>query len=269
MVRRIHTRVASRSVLGKRRRAGNSVGVFKRRRITRSSRSNNFTSQRGSGSGLRFRSRRIGRRTWNRLLWRSTLQAEHYRANSAESGTITSPANVELISIGVLRARYFDSAGFWTTTGGAINPEGGAIPAFSNGDIVIRGGVMGLRLCNQLGTATTSETLYGCVYLCRTNNNFNIGGVPASASVGWEPSLVPDFKVNIGRIVYSKKFLLRDTETANVEYRMPIQKIDQSEFIAAYNDYVWVLCVGNTDNAGARVLTWTTYFNLSFVGDAV
>jgi hypothetical protein len=85
----------------------------------------------------------------------------------------------------------------------------------------------------------------------------------------WDPSLVPDFQTSIGKIVMQKKFLLQDTEVANVEYRLKIQKIDQTEYTGNANTYMWMMVISNPDSANARSVQYTASYSLSFVSDAV
>jgi len=269
MVRGYHTRIASRSILGKRRRAPIS-GRFKRRRITKAKRSINFTSQNGSGSGIRFRSKRVSRVTWRRMLWNNTLQKDHYRSNFAASTAVNTPVSITSLTVSAVPALRFSSFNFYTAGGGAIAPDSAqALPTFT-GKITVRGGLMGCRITNTLdSTAANASTIHGFVYLLRTSKDFTVGSIPASISLGWDPTLIQDFSTKIGTIVYRKTFLLRDAESALVEYRLRTMNVDPGDYINDVNTYYWVIAVGNVDIALARALNFSVYYNLSFAADAV
>jgi hypothetical protein len=239
------------------------------RRRRRSSRSNNFTSQKGGGGGLTFRARKVRARQYRHLLWNDTLFSKHYRSLNGTTNIIGTPASQVLATVETTSALRFSANNFWTSGGGAINPDGGAIPTFAtNDDITIRGGKIALRLCNTLGAAGTTESLDITVFLIRSKSIWN-PAVPTSVSVMWDPSLVPDFQTSIGKIVMQKKFLLQDTEVANVEYRLKIQKIDQTEYTGNANTYMWMMVISNPDSANARSVQYTASYSLSFVSDAV
>jgi len=239
------------------------------RRRRRSSRSNNFTSQKGSGGGLTFRARRLRARQYRHLLWNDTLFSKHYRSIQATTNSISTPAVQTNATIETTSALRFNTNNFWTTLGGAINPDGGAIPTFAtNDDVTIRGGKIMLRICNSLSNAGTTEALDVTVFLIRSKSVW-APIVPATVSMLWDPSLVPDFQTSMGQILMRKKFLLQDTEVANVEYRLKIQKIDQTEYSSNANTYMWMIMLSNPDSAASRGVQYTASYSLSFVSDVV
>lgn len=268
MARTRHTRVASRSVLGKRRRAGNASRPFKRRRTSR--RTTNFTSQAGAGGGIRFRSKKLSRARWRRLLWNTSLHLQHYRSLNATTGTFNTPATTITMTLSTTPALRFATQNFYVAGGGAIAPDAAqALPTFT-GKFIIRGGTIGVRLVNTYDvTDANRNTNHGMVYLIKTSANFALTNLPSSLPVGWDPSLIQDFSTNIGRIVYRKNFLLRDADTALIEYRLKCQQVDPGEYILDKNTYVWVVVAGNVDAASARVFTYTAFYNISFSADAV
>lgn len=269
MARVTHTRIASRSMLGKRRRAVSGVRPFKRRRFVRGRRSTNFTSQSGIGGGIRFKSRRVRRSTWRSMLWKTTLQKEHWRSYQAVSTTPTTLASTTTMSSVALPAIRFTNP-FWVAAGGAISPDGStALPLFS-GDVVVRGGTMGLRLTNQLDTtAANAVNVHGMVYLVKTSKNYTPGGFPGTVFVGFDPTLISDFDTLVGRVLYRKSFLLKDAESALIEYRLRIQKFDVGDYVNDRNSYVWFIVLGSVDTATSHGVVATRYFNLSFSADAI
>jgi len=92
MVRGYHTRVASRSILGKRKRTGYASRPFKRRRVF-SQKFKSSTSNQGAGYGLQFKSRRLRGRRWRSKLWNDTLAKSHWRSVAATTTTFSSNAS--------------------------------------------------------------------------------------------------------------------------------------------------------------------------------
>lgn len=268
MVRSRHTRLASRSVLGKRRRTGFAARPYKRRRFN-GKRSTNFTSQSAIGGGIRFRSRKLSRSAWRRMLWNNTLQKDHYRSITAASTTFNTPATSVTLTVNAIAALRM-SGSFYLAPGGAISPDGvQPLPTFT-GKVVIRGGTLGCRLVNQFDSvAAQQNTLHGYVYLVKTSKAYISANIPATIPVGWDPSYIQDFSTYIGRIVYRKQFLLRDAESALVEYRLKCHSIDIDDYVNNKNTYVWIIACGNLDGTSPRACYATYYYNLSFSADAV
>lgn len=264
MVRSRHTRVSSRSVLGKRGRGGNYVRAFKRRRTVRKGRKTiAFTSQSGIGRSLGFRSRKLVRRRWNSMLWNTTLQKEHYRSNLAQHFTI-SATNSPLMNYTVQNALNFANP-FWLAAGGAVSTDAVAVPSF-DGDIILRGGKIGLLLSNPIADTTSIRVQ---VMLIRTGLNVDPTITGTTVSVGWDPSLAVDFPSRVGKVIYRKDILLENSSTSEVEYRVKIQKIDQDNFLSNKYTYRWFIMACNPEATGSTSLAITRYYNLSFSADAI
>jgi len=246
---------------------------FNRRRTfkKRATRSTNFTSQSSHGGGIQFRKTRFRPRRLRNILWNASTPQTHYRSNVASVATQSSPASAASMSSSLYSTRRFAGNNFWVTLGGAINPDGGAMPAFStNSDITIRGGTYGIRVANNPDLSDVDkDALNVFVYLIWTAKGFSSANVPTLVNVGWDPSLIQDFQTNIGKIVMRKNFLLPEGETMTIERRMPIQKIDQTEYAGNISEPIWLVLVGNTGTSSAHAMFVTTYYNLSFVGDTV
>jgi len=249
------------------------LNFSKKRRVTRRGRARKsiaFTSQSGSGSAVQYKARRTSRRAYRKHLWDSTLFKEHYRALGSVVTSFNTPASVSTISILVEKAIDNGSGSvFWLTAGGALPPDSGATLPFFSGDITVRGGKLGLRLANVLDPAISAETLQGTVLLVKTTKNWTPAAITTPQPLGWDTSLVQDFDTRVGRIIYRKNFLLKDADTALIEYRLPLHKIDANDFQLVYNTYVWVIMAGNASQATVDTMTITKYFNLSFAADAV
>lgn len=264
MARGIHTRKRSRTASGSKRR------TFKKRRTVRRGRKTNaFTSQSGTGGGLRFKGKRTSRSAYKKHLWDSTLYKDHYRSLRAVSSSINTNTNTNDLVILAEAAYLVGITPFYLAGGGAVtNDVAVLLPSF-NGDIIVRGGMVGLRLANTLDTvAANTGSIQGTVFLIKTTKNWQGGVIPASGMTGWDPTMIPDFDTKVGKILYRKNFLLRDADTAVVEYRLPIHKVDQGDVVALYNTYVWLVMAGNVDSALTKNVTVTKYWNMSFAGDA-
>lgn len=251
-----------------------STRPTKRRRFVkrrRGKRSSNFTSQKGSGGGVTFSQRRLNRRAWKRNLWNSSIAQTHYRSNQSAVVNVATTASPATMTVSLATARRFSGNAFWTAAGGAVNPDGGAIPTFATlSDFTIRGGMYGIRIGNTPDALDADkDPLSVIVYHVWTTKNFLSGSLPATANVGWDPTLVADFQTNIGRITMKKTFLLAEGEVMTFERKMPIQKIDQTEYGSFYNEPIWIVMVGTTTSTVAKGLAMTTYYNMSFIGDAV
>jgi len=265
MARTIQTRKRSRNVAPFKR-------AFKRRRIVRRGgrKTNAFTSQSGGGGGLRFKARKISRRRWNNMLWNNTLQQTHYRSNVSGVTTLNTPASTNTQNVLIFSGVRLAGNPFYTTAGGAIAPDAAqALPVFT-GNVVVRGGIMGCRIANNFDTVDAQRsTIMGTVMLINSSKNYSFAAVPSNVYTGWDPSLIQDFSTTIGRILYRKNFLLRDADTAVVEYRHKIKKYDVGDYVNERNEYLWLVFVGNVDVAAARAVTITSYYNLSFAADGV
>jgi len=243
----------------------------KKRRVARRGRkTTNFTSQSGSGGGLRFRSKKVGRRAYKKHLWNSTLFKEHYRSNNAVTQVIATSTNPSQLVNVAESALVAGVNPFYIAAGGAVSPDATqAMPTF-NGDVTIRGGMIGLRITNSLdSTLASSNTLQGTAFLIRTTKNWVGAAIPVAVSVGWDPTLIQDFDTRVGRILYKKNFLLKDGDAALIEYRLGVQKVDIGDFVNTYNTYVWIIMAGNVDGAVTHSLNYTKYWNLSFSADAI
>jgi len=147
---------------------------MRRRRAFKGKRTANFTSQRASGSGVQFSKRRTTRRQWKQLIWNGSVSQTHYRSNQSTASSLTTTASPATMSVTLFPARRYGGNPFWTAAGGAINPDGGAIPTCATlSDFTIRGGMYGLRVSNIPDSADTDkDALAVTVFLVQTTKNF-------------------------------------------------------------------------------------------------
>lgn len=239
--------------------------TFKRKRFSRR-RTAGVTSKSSTGLSFGFKSKKISRKSWNHKLWDSTLQKQHQRSNAAFSDTLLAPPLISQYGVNFRFALPSGVSPFWTAAGGAISQDvAQPLPQFS-GDIVIRGGMIGLRVCNDVSSL---EPMTVIIYLIRTGDKFNNANAPIQVFEGWDPSLIPDFSTDIGRIVMRRKFLMENANSAEVTYRLPIQKIEEAPFNNLSNQYAWMILVNNNQGTVLSNVTAVRYHNLSFVGDIV
>jgi len=243
----------------------------KRRVVRRGRKSNAFTSQSSTGGGINYRARKTSRRAYKKHLWNSTQYLEHYRSIGSTGTSINTQASVETMTLLIVEALQNSTATpFWTTTGGALAPDAThTLPSF-RGDITLRGGKIGMRITNRIDTTVGfTNTIHGTIMLIRTTKNFDGTKVFSPQLVGWDPSLIADFDTYVGKVIYRKNFLLRDAESAMVEYRLPCRKFDQDDFTQTYNSYVWFIMAGSVDTIVPTPLQVLRTFNVSFSADAV
>lgn len=264
-MRGTHTRKRSRPQVGgarKRRRF-----VRRKRRVSR--KTTNWTTQSGRGNGLNFRSRRLKGRQWRSILWRDTVAKQHYRSNSAVLSTFTTPADAISYQGFSIPALRFGGNTFYTTAGGAIAPDSAQVLPVFTGDTIIRGGMIGMKICNNVDSALVNTgEVFGDIFLVRTTKNYVPGALPANPPVGWEPTLVQDFDTKIGRILYNKKFILKDADAFVCEYRLRVTKVDPGDYVNNLNQLVWIVYAGNTEGIIQHGLSCVSYYNLSFSADA-
>lgn len=223
-----------------------------------------YTSKTGSGHTFGFKSKRISRRRWKKMLWDSTLQSTHYRSQFALHTTSTTPAFDTQYQTTILPAYRIGGNQFYTTAGGFVPPDVGISTGFV-GNIVVRGGTVGLTVSNVNAGVETQRFK---IFLIKTSRAWTGVSFPANPTIGWDPSTIVDFKQTIGTILLSKDFLLENSATMDLKYRLPVHKIDRDEYNSDLNSYVWAI-FGNDVAGGSSQWFNVTYFNLSFASDAV
>lgn len=243
---------------GKRRRSSVGRRPMKRRRINRRTRTLN--TQSGSARPLvTFRSRRLSRRAYNSALYNSTRFKQHYRSINSQHNTIATGTSQALMnSYEFIPINPFN---FWTTGGGAVDPDGGTLPLFNS--VTIRGGKIGFTIRNTDETAVSVH-----VYLIRNNPNRDATQTnPTARNWGFDPSIIPNFNFEWGHVVRTRKALLNNGDALTLEHRIGIRKIDFDQAAVRAGQYTWYILVGET-SVTSRTLDFVRYHNLSFVGDA-
>jgi len=255
----------------KRVMAPRSGGMMKRRRFMRKrrmfrrgSRSNAVTSKSGVGNRFGFRSRRLRPRQWRRVLWRDTLSQTHYRSNSSNNFVLTAAGTAFQYQIGQAAALRISGNQFFTAGGGLILPDPPAATAFI-GNITVRGGIIGIRIANMNATVTAQEVK---VYLIKTSRNFVVANIPANRFLGWDPTIEPDFQLNVGRIVMAREAILENGSSVDFKFRLRPFKIDRDEYDNDKNSFLWVI-MWNDNEGAASAVSVAPYYNISFAADAI
>lgn len=262
-MRGTHTRKRSRTYSSKSRRSS------KRTRYSRRGRKSiNFSTQGGVAKSFGFRGKKLSRRQWNKKLWDATLMKPHYRCNHAQNNTILTAALPETGTLNLVQAMDNSIAPFWQTAGGAIDPDtGGAVGAI-DGDIIIRGGKIGYRITNNdPDLVSRGDPIYYQTFLIKGADNFTPGVLPTSVPLGWDPSLLPEFKNKVGRILFEKSFMLRPGESMAVERRVSIMKVDQIAWTTLGARFYWLVIASNGSDTSVDSSLMTRFVNLSFTGD--
>jgi len=227
-------------------------------------RNTNYSTQSGIAKSFGFRSRKLDGAAYRNKLWDATLMKAHFRSNAAASGSIVTPALPTLATVQISQALDNGVNTFWTSAGGAVDIDAGGTVGAIDGDIILRGGMLGLRVQNNDLALTTGDTIHYQVYLIKGARNANTGSIPSSVPVGWDPTIIPEFINLFGTIKTTKKFVLRPGETMVVEERIPIQKVDQAAWINNNQRWFWVITASNSSDASLDSSLVTRYFNVSF-----
>lgn len=252
---------ASRPSWGsKRRRTGKRVARFKRRRSTITQ-----TSQSGVGRKTQYRGRRLGKRAIRRILWRDTIFSPHYRSVSAVSSTIASPASNNTATNVRFPLLNYGGGAFWTAAGGAKGVDVSQTVPLFDGDITIRGGLVGATITNG---STTDPVMVNIYYLWSiARPDFTI--VSSTVSVGYDPTIDPDVTTDVGKIYWSSSVLLTPGQVFKFERKLKPMKIDRHAYNNGGRSPQLYVSVNDTLSATASSIRVTTYYNLSFVGDSV
>lgn len=251
----------------KRKRVFAPKRAFGKRRKTfrrKFRRSTGLTSKSSSGSAIGFRAKKVTRRRWNNMLWNSTLMLTHYRSNSARAVVLTTDITASTGTFNAQSALKFGVNQFYTTAGGLQPQLSGTVAPVFEGDKIIRGGLIGARFTNE---SVDPNPIFVNAFLVKTNSAFLAAALPAFVADGWDPSIIPDFKQRVGRILLSRKFQLENANSAELTFRLPIFKMEDNSYINDRETYVWVFVLSNSVAGIANVST-QFWYNLSFTADA-
>lgn len=251
------------------KRSGNakSYPIKKKFIRKRRSRTTSFTSKASTANSFGFRSKKIKPNTYRNILWKDSIMKTKYRTCQAFTQGQTSAADSARYTIGLYDAFGTTASPFWTAAGGTVNTDfGSAVPTF-NGDIIVRGGILGIRITNQ---DTDSQPQEVRVMLFRTIDRQ--GAVPPAITnqpIGFDMTILTDFTQFYGRPLMQKTVLLENNNVAEFKFRLRVHKVDQYQFSQVVKRYYWMVALNSCTNATATSATVTQYWNASFAADAV
>lgn len=282
--RRRMRRRFGRSMLGKRSRGFGGFGPRKRARFGR--RFQATTAQRPRFLSNNFRTRRLSRRRWKAVLWRDTTAVNHWRSFKTVTWTWNPGASPVETIVGLEAMlngdalQINDPTPFWTGTGGVQpNTSTSGIPEFVGNDIVLRGGMATIQF-SAPPEATSPYRIRIWVVAAIANPDLAkwqavTTGVKSSS---WDPSAVPEFRQDFGRILMSRETLLTPgAMPVEFKWRQTVQKIEQTVWrgVGAIpgppqpggSKLYWMYAVIPTLSGVNPAMQIVRGYNLSFSGD--
>lgn len=161
--------------------------------------------------------------------------------------------------------KYFP---FWLPEGGYQEIDANEVmPAFTHGDIVIRGGKVGATF--SIGQQAGVCFVVKC-WVFKTKNRPNLSAVKFKSierNCGWDPTVNPEVGTEFGKLLFYKEAHLSPyvNHSFTVETRLKCQKIDKADFADNMGaQIVYVVQVVNLGNDTSRPIGITKYHNLSF-----
>lgn len=246
MVKRVVRRTIRRTVRRK-------ITIIRRRRFARRAprRLTGITNRASGASSIgRFRTRRIPRYVYRRMLWRDTVGKPHFRSLSSFTVPAVATPN-DIITANIFQAQ--PGSLFWTVAGGAQPIDTATAVPFFAGDIVLRGGVSTISITNRVNPTDTqpSDPVRVTIFTVWTTRNPQAFTLPTAAPVIWDPSVFPDFS-RLGRVIGKREAILKgDGDCVEVFYRHRIQKIDQNVYINSGSRLRFIFMVSQTSNTEA------------------
>lgn len=262
--------------MAKRKRSSRSSALvpFKRSRGTiapfRRRRAGIVSAQIGNVSGFGYRSKKISRKRYRRALWMDTMFKPHYRSILTTSKTVNGQAGVQASTISwdiILPA----STAFFTAGGGCVPKDSGvAIPGFSSGEFVVRGGVSTITFSNP----SVADNIKVKVWKCYMKKNGTFGNLPAINSAvpnGWDPTVAADFDQDAFMIRSFEFDLLPGSKSVTLHHRFKPHKLDYDSFVNNQNKFFWLYTFSQTTDVDVipNNLIVVVDYNISFTGDAI
>lgn len=225
-----------------------------------------YTTQSATGGGFYFNNRpKLNRRAYRNKLWDSTTDKPHFRSSAMSATSGTTGVTQGNGPVGRADLTWIGSDAFWTTAGGALDPDGGTVPTFKD-DLTVRGGLMTATLSCP---PSVSDVLLARMWIIKTVDNPNFTNVPSTATISWDPTLIQEFNTRVGRIKMYKEFLLGPGDAGRIEFKHPIQKYDQTASNTNVSRrYQCIYHISNLTSTSDAAYDFVKGHNLSFTGDA-
>lgn len=222
------------------------------RRIVKAKRYGAIGSNSGGTNYMGFRSRRIPRNRYRRMLYASTQFQEHHRSVQTTTSAQLSATAANLVNN---EAYPVIASNFWASTGGGLDGS----PSIDS-KIFIRGGIGILRIKNS-----HTETMN---YILNVVMTTNTGTLPTVGTVdmAWDPTTIPSDQRNY-RVMRTLRFMIEPGDVHTVVHRVLSRKIDQTDFNGGAKREYWIL--GINDFSGTTTGSSDVFrsHNISFVYD--
>jgi len=158
---------------------------------------------------------------------------------------------------------------FWTPTGG-LQPKdtGSTDPVFADGDLVIRGGQIGINF-TVVDAMTTEVTIR--VWTVWLHSEPNDAAVPPVVSYGAQLTSAPDFEAKFGKVIDYKEATVNNSYPSfSYVRRMKVQKIDmETHATQGGRQIAFVVACTNMQGADDETIQSVIWHDLSFTGDVV
>lgn len=218
----------------------------------------NYTSTLGEGATTlagSFRNKRRNYKTWIRQQIRSGDSSTHYRSILSIASLVTSGSLGSSVNF-----RFFHNGNFWQTAGGLLNLDV-VNPNFTNGDLMIRGGLCKLLITNPSATQTVEVTswILQTTMLGPALTQINVD--PA-----WDPSCTGDFQ-QLYKFREPITTTLAPLESCTRHSYLRPQKIDQDMFQNNRNRQAWCFKWVNLTSSAVTSVAVDSRHNMSFTGD--
>lgn len=233
-----------------------------------------WTAQTGVGKGIRPKSKKLSAKKWRSILWRDTLAKTHYRTNGTGVTNIISDTTAGQGLLLEVLPTFVGAPGpttvFWTTAGGLVPPDtGAAVPTFGTGDMVIRGGQIGIAVtCPDAVTDECVLRLWVVALKSRPDRSI----LPATVSYGSQPDAAPEFNSQYGKIIDYKEATLNNSYPSfTYVRRLRVSKIDQEVYgtILGGPQIAFLVSLVNMQDTTANTMVGVTWHDMSFSADAI
>lgn len=256
----------------KRRTGGRKKKSFTKKRVGGRARTASWTMQTGVGKGLRPMSRKLKTRSIRKMLWRDTLFSIHWKSADMSPTSFTSAAAQGQGILKVVLPTFVGTVGpstaFWTVTGGLqVKDSAATAPLFSEGNMVIRGGQLGINFtCPDDQTVETVVRIWKVWLIKRPNINLI---EDQTINYGSQLTSGPDFESQVGKVLdYKEATLNNQYPSFTYVTRMQVQKIDVETHGTEFGSQIaFVVAVTNMQTSAAITLPSIVWHDLSFSGD--
>lgn len=236
-----------------------------RKRVSKTSRGFTSNSSRSlSGQSVTFRTKRISRRRYRNHLWNSTLFKDHYRTLQSFTGTYSTPASQSVGSTALHYPLLISGNGFWLAAGGAQRIDTTIALPTNFREIIIRGGIYTMKWYNPASFPVNLDIWEIALNKVVTN----LANIPNTPNIGWDPSMVPDFANDVGKVTKKTNFILQPGQSFSITRRVRVRKIDIEGWLLGFQQPA-ILTHGTTlGSSTAQVINFVHSYNLSFSADA-